>query len=176
MKIAAATIWALRIPFVEAFSHSASTRQHSDALVVRLTADDGTVGYGECLPRPYVTGETRETCISHMVNHLWPAVFSTDFADMVPGINPLENLEQIDASLPEVESDGIIAWNAARSAFEIALIDALARTQKLSLADILPPKKKYSLQRRHQHRSHRLYSPSRNQVCPIRPTRHKNKN
>ena len=58
MKIIGATCFSLRIPFVEAFGHSASVRSRSDSVVVRLTAEDGTVGYGEGLPRPYVTGET----------------------------------------------------------------------------------------------------------------------
>ena len=39
MKLAGATIFSLRIPFVEAFSHSSSARLHSDAIVVRVTAE-----------------------------------------------------------------------------------------------------------------------------------------
>ena len=141
MKLADATIFSLRIPFVEAFSHSSSARLHSDAIVVRVTADDGTVGYGEGLPRPYVTGETTESCIGHMVGHLWPAVSRVDFADLVPGPDPIQTLEPVEASLPVVEPDGVIAWNAARAAFELAIVDVLARRQGLSLAEILPPKR-----------------------------------
>ncbi len=141
MKLTHASIFALRIPFVEAFSHSSSARLHSDAIVVRVTAEDGTVGYGEGLPRPYVTGETTESCIGHMVGHLWPAVSRVDFADLVPGPDPIQTLEPIEASLPVVESDGIIAWNAARAAFELAVVDVLARRQGLSMAEILPSKR-----------------------------------
>jgi muconate cycloisomerase len=143
MKLTGASIFALRIPFVEAFSHSSSARLHSDAIVVRITADDGSVGYGEGLPRPYVTGETRETCIRHMVSHLWPAVSRVDFADLVPGSDPIQTLEPVEASLPVVEPDGVIAWNAARAAFEMAIVDVLTRRQGLSLAEILPPKRPF---------------------------------
>ena len=141
MKLTGASIFALRIPFVEGFSHSSSARLHSDAIVVRVTADDGTAGYGEGLPRPYVTGETTESCIGHMVGHLWPAVSRVDFADLVPGPDPIQTLEPVEASLPVVEPDGVIAWNAARAAFELAIVDVLARRQGLSLAEILPPKR-----------------------------------
>ena len=65
MKIIGATLYTLRIPFVEAFSHSGKVRAYSDSIVVRLTAEDGTVGYGEGVPRSYVTGETVEACINH---------------------------------------------------------------------------------------------------------------
>ena len=44
MKLVAATIYALRIPFVEAFSHSASERRWSDSVVVRVRDDAGTRG------------------------------------------------------------------------------------------------------------------------------------
>ena len=141
MKLTHASIFALRIPFVEAFSHNSSARLHSDAIVVRVTANDGTVGYGEGLPRPYVTGETTESCIGHMVGHLWPAVSRVDFADLVPGPDPIQTLEPLEASLPVVESDGVIAWNAARAAFELAVVDVLARRQGLSMAEILPSKR-----------------------------------
>ena len=33
-------------------------RSESDSLIVRATLDSGEVGYGEGVPRPYVTGET----------------------------------------------------------------------------------------------------------------------
>ena len=72
MKITGATCYALGIPFVEAFGHSASVRASSDSVAVRLTAEDGTAGYGEGLPRPYVTGETVETCLDHIAHRLWP--------------------------------------------------------------------------------------------------------
>ena len=52
MRITGATIYALRIPFVEAFSHSTKSRKFSDSFVVRVTARDGATGYGEVLRAP----------------------------------------------------------------------------------------------------------------------------
>jgi muconate cycloisomerase len=141
MKIIGVTIFSLRIPFVEAFSHSASVRACSDGIVVRVVGDDGTVGYGEGLPRPYVTGETVETCIHHMVHRLWPAIAGLNYPDLILGPDPVEVLAPVDITLPDHTQEGVIAWHAARAAVELALIDALLRRKDLSLAAILPPKR-----------------------------------
>ena len=141
MKIIGATCFALRIPFVEAFGHSASVRSRSDSVVVRLAADDGTVGYGEGLPRPYVTGETVETCVDHISHCLWPAIADSRFTAPEPGQDPLQALSGAARAFPDTGGDGVIAWHAARTACELALLDLLLRRQDLSLGAILPPKR-----------------------------------
>ena len=141
MKIVGATCFALRIPFVEAFGHSASVRSRSDSVVVRLTADDGAVGYGEGLPRPYVTGETVETCVDHIAHCLWPAIAEFDFPALTPGPDPVRVLAPVDRALPDGEANGVVAWHAARAACELALIDVLLQHRKQSLGEILRPKR-----------------------------------
>lgn len=141
MRIKSCAIYALCIPFVEAFAHSASSRKASDSIVVRLESTDGAVGYGEGLARAYVTGETVETSINHIRRVLWPAVSSHDYEELVPDSDPLKALAPIDESLPTEALDGVIAFNAARSAMEIALIDCLLRRRQLSLAELLTPRR-----------------------------------
>ena len=141
MRMTEATIFCLRIPFVEAFSHSTSARAYSDSIVVRVTAADGTVGYGEGVARPYVTGETVESCVTYIVSELWPAVARTDYADISRSHDPLSALSSIIDSLPDHEAEGLIAGHGARTAIELALIDCLLRSQKLSLGELLPAKR-----------------------------------
>ncbi len=141
MRMTEATIFCLRIPFVEAFSHSTSARVYSDSIVVRVTAADGTVGYGEGVARPYVTGETVESCVTYIVSELWPAVARTDYADISRSHDPLSALSSIIDSLPDHEAEGLIAGHGARTAIELALIDCLLRSQKLSLGELLPAKR-----------------------------------
>lgn len=141
MRIVAGQLFALTIPFIEAFAHSAKTRSCSDSIVLRVTADDGTVGYGEGLARPYVTGETVESCLHHIENCLWPVIKTTDFQQLVPSQDPAESLAAVNTALPELASVGVIAWHAARSAAELALIDCLLRRQQQSLGALLPPKR-----------------------------------
>ncbi|MDE2997700.1 MAG: dipeptide epimerase [Gemmatimonadota bacterium] len=141
MRIIGATCFALRIPFVEAFGHSASVRSRSDSVVLRLTAEDGTVGYGEGLPRPYVTGETVETCVDRIANCLWPAIADSDFPATDPGPDAGRLLDLVERSLPDGDAGGVVAWHAARAACELALLDVLLRRCQRSLGEILRPRR-----------------------------------
>lgn len=143
MRIIGATIYALQIPFVEAFSHSTKSRQFSDSFIVRVTAADGTTGYGEGVARPYVTGETVEASLGYIENQLWPSICAADYPDLVPGADPVTALSALACTLPDQETPGIIAWHGARAAVELALIDCRLKQQKLSLAHILPPKRAF---------------------------------
>jgi muconate cycloisomerase len=141
MRIVGATIYALRIPFVEAFSHSTKSRKFSDSFVVRVTARDGATGYGEGAARPYVTGETVESSLRHIEKQLWPAIARCDYPDLAPDPDPIAALTAISRALPDEETPGIVAWHGARAAVELALVDCLLKRQHLSLAHILPPKR-----------------------------------
>ncbi len=130
MRLVAAEIFALRIPFVEAFAHSAKDRAASDAVVVKVTAEDGTVGYGEGLPRPYVTGETTESMIAHLADVLWPAVVDRDLAAW--------SVDLPAAWLPDLPAPGVVAPHAARAALELAMLDATLRGAGRGVADVVP--------------------------------------
>ena len=148
MRIVAATVFALQIPFVEAFAHSIRNRAYSDAIIVRVVAADGTVGYGEAIARPYVTGETVDSCLDFMVNTLWPAVQQQDYslppADALTGV---DWLNQVALTLPtDMAGSGqldpsVVAWHAARTGWELALVDCLLKSAGRSLGEILPPQR-----------------------------------
>lgn len=59
---------------MRAFEHAAARRDLAEAIVVRLVYPDGREGWGETLPRPYVTGESLESVAADLVNLLWPAL------------------------------------------------------------------------------------------------------
>lgn len=54
------------------FDHAAAQREVAEAIVTRLEYSDGVVGWGETLPREYVTGETLETVPRDIEETLWP--------------------------------------------------------------------------------------------------------
>ncbi len=93
------------------FEHAAATRDVAEAIVVRLELDDGTVGWGETLPRPYVTGETLESVPADIEQHFAPAMWGRE----VDG-----------AELPVADPPGRTT-NAARCAAGLAWFDAWAR-------------------------------------------------
>lgn len=113
------TVHPLRIPLRQKVTHATSTRSVSDPVVVAVELIGGSIGYGETLARPYVTGETVESVVQAIQEVLAPLLL--DFRpEHFPGA-----LEAIDA-LPFEAPDGS-AIPAARAAVELALLDVYAR-------------------------------------------------
>lgn len=136
MKLVSASVHALHIPFVEAFSHSAHWRNASDSVVIRVVDEDGVVGFGEGAPRTYVTGETAAGMVEHLARALWPAVEGVDLPDPVA-----DGLAAADGVIPALTLPGVIAPNAARCALELATLDCLLRAAGASVAALLPPQR-----------------------------------
>jgi muconate cycloisomerase len=132
MKLTSATVYALQLPFVEAFRHSTKERSFSDSVVVRLTDDAGNEGFGEGVPRPYVTGETQEAVVDHLCRDLLGALLGRELAEITA-------LEGADALVPAVGLAGARSDNASRCALELALLDLSLRRQRRSIAALLPP-------------------------------------
>ena len=109
----------LAIPMRRRVSHASSQRDVADPIVVAVELNSGIVGYGETLPRPYVTGETVESVLAAIEEMFVPGLVSLS-PEHFPGA-----LEAIDA-LPFETPDGR-SVPAARAAVELALLDAYAR-------------------------------------------------
>jgi L-Ala-D/L-Glu epimerase len=138
MKLTSVTVYALRIPLVEAFRHHTAGRTLADSVVVRVQADNGAVGYGEGAPRAYVTGETAEWVSEHVVQSLWPAIAERD----LPALEDPESLGAIDALIPERAATPVLADHASRAALELAIVDCLLRGPGWSAARVLPPRRR----------------------------------
>jgi muconate cycloisomerase len=134
MKLVAATLYALRIPFVESFRHSATERRCSDSVVVRVRDEAGNEGFGEGAPRPYVTGETVETMLDHLTGELWPRIANREIPEL--------DIEALADFVPETCLEGAIAPHAGRAALEIALLDCALRRGKRPMASLLPPRRR----------------------------------
>ncbi|MFA6175476.1 MAG: enolase C-terminal domain-like protein [Phycisphaerae bacterium] len=142
MKIVEAKIYALNIPFCSSFSHSLKTRSFSDSIVVKLTTNSGLCGYGEGIARPYVTGETVKKSSTHLEKVLLPAIINKDIQNIDKCQNPSDSLSSINKHIPKIDSPGIVAWSASKTAVELALIDCILKEQKMSLNCILPANSK----------------------------------
>ena len=59
----ALTISHVRIPLKRAIKHASHTRTYTDSLLACCQLSNGSIGFGEGLPRDYVTGETVEGAI-----------------------------------------------------------------------------------------------------------------
>lgn len=122
MPIRAVELFHVAVPLKTRVKHASHDRTASDNLVVRVLLDDGTVGYGEGVPRPYVTGETIETCFT--------TLSSFDVARHIGRPASLGEVVQQLGSMefPETAADPRgMAGNAARCALELAVLDAYGR-------------------------------------------------
>ena len=63
------------------FEHAAATRDLSEAVMVRVLFADGGEGWGETLPRPYVTGETFDSVLADIQTQLWPHMVGRDIGN-----------------------------------------------------------------------------------------------
>src|SRR6516225_8006942 len=58
VKVAELTAYHVLIPLRKTIRHASHSRESTENIVVRCVLEDGTEGFGEGVPREYVTGET----------------------------------------------------------------------------------------------------------------------
>jgi L-alanine-DL-glutamate epimerase-like enolase superfamily enzyme len=83
-------LFAVDLPFKVVVRHAAAARTSSDSLFLRSRLDDGTEGWGESLPRAYVSGESREQAFALLRDTILPALVGRSFRSLpevvvVPG-------------------------------------------------------------------------------------------
>jgi muconate cycloisomerase len=122
MRIASLTLYRVAVPLKRVVRHASFERVVSENLVVRVSLAGGSVGFGEGVPRPYVTGETVESAFRLLATHDWAGWLGrpAGFHEVVERLEALQ--------LPETEADPRgMAGNAARCALELAVLDAFGR-------------------------------------------------
>ena len=118
MSITSLRLFKVAVPLKKVVRHASFERSTSDIFVVRVTLADGVVGYGEGVPRSYVTGETVESTFGVLSSHDWAREIGRP-ADFRQVVHRLESLR-----LPQTEADPRgLAGNAALDA--LAPADAL---------------------------------------------------
>lgn len=117
--VAAVDVLTVELPFRFSFGHALAERSSSTNVVVRVRLADGSVGYGEGVPREYVTGETVDGAVTALCERLVPRVMGAQLTD--PDAVP-----ELLAALPATAPDGSLQ-TAARCALELAVLDAAGR-------------------------------------------------
>lgn len=128
MIIEKVDIWHLRCKFRYPFKHKLAAHSGSENLVVRLTTREGIHGYGEGIPRGFVTGESLAASFECLHQNLGPALLQ--FPALSPA-NLLPSLSVLQEKFPLEVCPG------AFCALEIALLDAAGCTWGKSLAGFL---------------------------------------
>jgi muconate cycloisomerase len=122
IRVIELALFHVQIPLRKVVRHASYARALSDNLVVRATLDNGVVGYGEGVPRSYVTGETIDGAIEQLLK--------TDF---VAQLEPISDYRQLLSVLSQFElwrpgpDPRSCYGNAARCAVELSLLDAFGK-------------------------------------------------
>lgn len=120
MRVLEVELFRVKIPFKGSFSHALKERREADAILVAVHGESGKIGWGEIVPREYLTGETISSVFSE---------FAPSRARELVGFvcDSLDSLRE--KLLADLSASGRRLATAA--GFELALIDLFGRSQQL---------------------------------------------
>lgn len=137
MRIHRLTAFHVPIGLKRSIRHASHHRSETQTLLFRCVLRDGTVGWGEGLPRTYVTGES--------IDSAWRMISQTDFGDLAAAdfTSAAAAAEQIDLfRFCTTEADaGVVSrgcfGNSVRAAAETAILDAACRAENRPLSGLI---------------------------------------
>src|SRR5438874_2536724 len=119
MRVVELTAYHIRIPLKRAVKHASHTRTDTDNVVIKCVLSDRSQGFGEGLPRDYVTGETIDS-VFDLLKRSDLAAQMESCRDFAAALVLAERFQ-----LAPVPGDARhCAGNAARCAVELAMLDA----------------------------------------------------
>jgi muconate cycloisomerase len=117
-------LYAVDLPFKVAFRHAAAARTSSESLFLRARLDNGIEGWGEALPRAYVSGEGREPAFALLRDTILPALVGRSFGSLAEAVS---FLEKCDGKAPAEWVHPEVPQTAAWCSVDLALLDAFGR-------------------------------------------------
>jgi muconate cycloisomerase len=127
MKIGKVNIYKILLPFSGDFSHSRKKGSSANNIIVEVITDQGEIkGYGEGSPRLYVTGESQESAAKSISHLLQKDSFPWE-------LNDVSQIWDFVDNLPDSKEH-----NSAICALEMALLDALGKSQDIDIIEYFP--------------------------------------
>ncbi len=113
--ISSVEVLSAHLPFRFSFGHALAERRSSTNVYAKVTLSDGSTGFGEGVPRDYVTGETCEAALATLCNRYAPALVG----------RKLDSEERVVHALDSVAAGAAgEVRGAAWCALELAVLDA----------------------------------------------------
>jgi len=132
MRIIDFTVYHVRIPLKKEIRHASHVRTSTDSLVVQCRLDSGQSGWGEGLPRAYVTGETLEQAWQMLPSVPWNSQFGASIASLSDVVAMLSSFQLTQTGADQRGCFG----NSLRAAIELSLLDAACRSLGLPLSAV----------------------------------------
>ena len=123
MRIRKLTAWHVCLPLKRPFSHASHVRQASENVLVECVLHSGTTGWGEGVPREYVTGETPRTCFDQLAETCLEEQLSGEFDSWKDVITICERFQPAQTDKNPRDSGS----NALKCAVELSILDAFAQ-------------------------------------------------
>lgn len=120
MRISQLTARIVSVPMKREIRHASHSRRDSDNVIVQCQLEDGTVGFGEGVPRSYVTGETAPTALAMFEQTDFEHVWDTSLDDWAAAIDVADSI-----SFPTSDDPRGCRANSLRCAVELAIFDAV---------------------------------------------------
>jgi L-Ala-D/L-Glu epimerase / N-acetyl-D-glutamate racemase len=117
-------LFAVDLPFKTAFRHAAAARTTSESLFLRMRLDSDVEGWGESLPRAYVSGERREQVFVLLRDAILPALLGRTFQSLAEVVS---FLEKCDGKAPSEWVPLDVPQTSAWCCVDLALLDAFGR-------------------------------------------------
>ena len=132
MRIAELIAYHVQIPLKTKIQHASHTRRMTDSVVVRCVLSDGTQGWGEGLPREYVTGETIDSAFELLRATPLAEQIGAEIADAE---SAMAMCEELSLTRPQADSRNCFG-NSIRCAVELSILDAVCRANGLPLSEL----------------------------------------
>ena len=132
MRVSELTAFHVLIPLRKSVRHASHARTDTESLVVRCRLDNGIVGWGEGLPREYVTGETIDTAWDLLQATDLKRQFNTPWTGLADTITSLDQFQLTRPVIDERDCFG----NSVRCAIELSVLDAVCRTEQRPLSAV----------------------------------------
>jgi L-Ala-D/L-Glu epimerase len=117
-------LFAVDLPFKVEVRHAAAARTTSESLFLRARLDNGTEGWGESLPRAYVSGESRQQAFVLLRDTILPALVGQSFRSLPEAVS---FLEKCDGKAPPEWVNPEVPQTSAWCSVDLALLDAFGR-------------------------------------------------
>jgi L-Ala-D/L-Glu epimerase len=120
----------LRVPLRFEYKHALATRSEANNLILILHTSTGHVGYGEVIPRTYLTGEDMASAWSDLRETWWPALRALEVdLDAVCAAGTVRPL--LDRLAPLYAAADGTRRLAAYGGIDVAAVDAVARSTRM---------------------------------------------
>jgi muconate cycloisomerase len=123
-RIKSFELLSVEIPFKRPFKHAAAERSTSESLFLKCTIASGSIGFGECLPRAYVSGETKDEAFEFLQHQILPNLIGMEF-DSIEQL--ISFLNDCNGKAPQDWVEPAVPQTAAWAAVDLALLDAFGR-------------------------------------------------